>query len=305
MSLLILGGDGYCGSALWDALKPGYSMRRADLLWYGHRSDDGGVRVVSEDYACFDAAGIQTFDAVLLFAGHSSVGMCRGMPLSAFRNNVVNFVDLANKMRPEQLLIYASSASVYGKNLGRNEEMPLPEPIEVYDYTKAMIDGYAHFAAPRCVGLRMGTVCGGAPHLRVDTVLNAFYHSYRTTGKIRVANPMVCRPILAISDLVRAVDRILETPGVRGVFNVASFNGTIGALAEAFVSRYPDCGTERQEMASSYNMTIDTRKFRERFDFQFTGQISTILDSLEKEYEDALKTVRTEPREYRGLPEPG
>jgi len=52
-------------------------------------------------------------------------------------------------------------------------------------------------------------------------------------GVITVNNPSIWRPILSISDAVEAYVRAIEAaPEISGVFNIASGNYTIGAVAD-------------------------------------------------------------------------
>jgi nucleoside-diphosphate-sugar epimerase len=53
-----------------------------------------------------------------------------------------------------------------------------------------------------------------------------------TKGVISVSNPTIWRPILAIEDAARAYVKAVEAPQrVSGVFNIASFNMTLLAIA--------------------------------------------------------------------------
>jgi nucleoside-diphosphate-sugar epimerase len=62
------------------------------------------------------------YDVIICMAGHSSVPMCDYSPDRSWFNNVTNFRNLCDNLRKDQKLIYASSASVYGKTTGISTE---------------------------------------------------------------------------------------------------------------------------------------------------------------------------------------
>ena len=130
---VLLIGVGYIGSRLLPRLEG--EVETVDAGWF---SD-----AVPQDMELLTSPYIQSFDDVILLAGHSSVGMCRGDFRSAYKNNVRNFINLLSKMSPSQRLIYASSASVYGNVEGARENFPLAHPINEYDSTKQAIDNLA------------------------------------------------------------------------------------------------------------------------------------------------------------------
>ena len=63
-----------------------------------------------QDLTIGDLAG---FDAILWFAGHSSVPMALKDPDGAIANNCLDLLQLAKRKSPRTRLIYASTASVY------------------------------------------------------------------------------------------------------------------------------------------------------------------------------------------------
>jgi nucleoside-diphosphate-sugar epimerase len=69
--------------------------------------------------------------------------------------------------------------------------------------------------------------------MRLDLVINTMFANALEKEVITVNNPSIWRPILSISDAVDAYVRSIEAPlEISGVFNVASGNYTIGAIAD-------------------------------------------------------------------------
>ncbi len=60
----------------------------------------------------FRTSDFAQFDAILWFAGHSSVARALADPCGAIQKNTSNLVGLVEKLSEQQTLIYASTASV-------------------------------------------------------------------------------------------------------------------------------------------------------------------------------------------------
>lgn len=295
MKVLLLGGAGYVGSALAPHLRSrGHTVGTLDAGWFGP------VEGWRRDYRTLDREAVRSFDAVVLLAGHSSVGMCRNRT-AAFRNNVANFIDLLTKLHSSQRLVYASSVSVYGdcpRDLA-TEEMPVPIPAEPYDLTMLERDLHASLSFLPVYGLRFGTVCGAAPHTRTDVMLNRMWRSARETGRIHVAHPDVRRPVLGVRDLCSAVEAVLTHPlaGAGGVFNLASFNATVGELGERAARHLGVPIAPAVSGRTPYDVAVSTAKFRKTFRWEPRETVESILDSFTTS-SPKLLTERTEPRAY-------
>ena len=288
--VLIVGGTGYIGAALYTHLSKHYVVHTVDLEWFGNYTNENNLRVnysdLSEDF-------FGHYDVVILLAGNSSVPMCLNNMADTFKNNLVNFVDLLDKLK-NQKFIYASSSSIYGDT----GEVPAPEdwnqfkPKNYYDLTKQEIDYYAELSKLEYYGLRFGTVNGPSPNLRVDIMINKMYHIAKTMGRIDLFNSHISRPILGINDLCRAVEAIIKSDvDNRGVYNLASFNGNVGGIVEG-VTKCVDTEVIDRGNTPAYNFSIDTSKFQNTYDFEFKESIETIVANLDKEYDNCRKSVR-------------
>lgn len=205
--------------------------------------------------------------------------MCSDRP-AAFANNVRSFTRLVDALHGPRL-IFMSSSSLYGGVAGEaTEDLTLGWPETSYDQTMYERDLYAAASGKDCYGLRLGTVCGAAPNLRSDLMLNKMYLDARQTGVIHVANPECSRPILAMADLCRAVHRIVQWPErIPGIYNLASFNHTIGDIATE-AARLLGATLKPAPPSPTYDMRISTEKFRRCFDFAFRGTVESILREL-------------------------
>lgn len=289
--VLILGGNGYIGSRLRQVLREHHFVKSNDICWFAY--DETSDR---RDYHKLTREELAEFEVIIVLAGHSSVPSCQGELPGPWLNNVTNFTDLLDKTE-DQLIIYASSASVYGNSKPgerHRETNTRFTPVNNYDVTKYALDQQAIIANlrdKRVIGLRFGTVNGWAPNLRVDVMINSMYHSVQNNRGIQVMNKNISRAMLGIEDLCRAVLRCIERP-VPGIYNLASFNSTVGEIADAVSKKLVTEIIDRGRTANAYDFAIDTELFEQTFDFTFKETPATIVDSLIESYEQSTPQWR-------------
>jgi nucleoside-diphosphate-sugar epimerase len=108
---------------------------------------------------------------------------------------------------------------------------------------------------------------------------------------IQVMNKQISRAMLGIEDLCRAVNRCIERP-VPGIYNLASFNATVGEIAKAVSAKLGVDIVDRGATVNAYDFALDTRLFEQTFDFTFTATPATIVDSLIESYEQSTPQWR-------------
>lgn len=274
MTNLIIGGNGYIGSALYQKI----DADSVDLCLFG--KDLGYSKKVN-----FNSIDISDYKNIILLAGHSSVQMCEYNKENAWKNNVDYFYNLCEKLSNDQVLIYASSGSVYGrKNEICNENDINLNPINHYDLTKVSIDIIANkfiLEGKNIIGLRFGTVNGYSQNIRSDLMINSMVYNYMTQGFIKISNEWIKRPILSINDLVNSIVKILENKKVfSGQYNLCSFNSTVEEIANT-VSRILNCEIVKMPNSNkAYDFEINNSKFRNIYSFEFKDDISSIITSM-------------------------
>ena len=271
---LILGGNGYVGSALYANI----DADSVDLCLFGNNLGHSKV-------ANFNDVDISPYESIILLAGHSSVQMCEYNKGNAWINNVDYFYNLCEKLRDDQLLIYASSASVYGQKTNICIESDLNvNPINHYDLTKINIDIIANKFinnGKKIIGLRFGTVNGFSSNIRSDLMINSMVYSYKTEGSIWVSNSWIKRPILAIDDLVRAVIKIIDADEkYLGQYNLCSFNRTVDEISD-IVSKVLGCKIIKSENSNKvYDFEISNKNFQKDYNFTFDCNIESVIISM-------------------------
>jgi nucleoside-diphosphate-sugar epimerase len=305
MKILIIGGDGYIGSYLNQNLP--YEITSIDIGWFNEKYS------IICDYNSLSEEFISKFDTVILLAAHSSVKMCEGDYTYAFNNNVINFINLLNKIKninKRIKLIYASSSSVYGAT-GENivDETYLSFiPHNNYDITKHVSDLYAEFSGVEYYGLRFGTVNGYSPLMRTDIMINSMVTSAILNNKIDLYVKDTLRPILGIKDLTSAIIKIIEEiKDLRGIYNLASFNSTSEKIAYS-VSEIINKPVNEKEVGDvifnsklqtkNYNFSINCEKFMKNFNFTFKETITTITKSIVENFDSIVLTKRDNIKKY-------
>jgi nucleoside-diphosphate-sugar epimerase len=239
LRILVAGGAGYIGSALVPKLlERGYEVTVLDLLWFGKQLPSE-VPVLEQDILSVQEADLRGFDQVLFLAGLSNDPMADYSPAKNFVSNAACPAYLAYlaKRAGVRRYIYASSCSVYGYTEN-----------ELYDENAAAVSAYPYGISKlqgesaalqlqgpdfSVIALRKGTVSGYSPRMRLDLVVNTMFKTALTEGVIRVNNPSIWRPILAMQDAVAAYIRAVEcADGISGIFNIASGNYTLGELGD-------------------------------------------------------------------------
>jgi nucleoside-diphosphate-sugar epimerase len=188
----VTGGLGYLGSiACEHLLAAGYRVTALDNVMYGAgqgvyhlcaNPDFDFVRGDVRDESTMRAA-LKDADAVVHLAGVVGAGACDRDPALA---KSVNFesVRLLNKLRSSsQLVVYPNTNSGYGATTGATfctEETPL-EPISLYGRTKCDAERLL-LDSPNAVTLRLATVFGFSPRMRLDLLVNHFVYAALKDG---------------------------------------------------------------------------------------------------------------------------
>ncbi|WP_110710262.1 UDP-glucose 4-epimerase GalE [Salinicola sp. CR57] len=175
MNILVAGGAGYVGSHMVKQLvRSGHYVVVLDNLSTGYRElARYGRLVVGDlgDIALLDSLFQEnSFDAVMHFAANSLVGESVTHPSMYYRNNVVNTLNLLDKMVScnVRYFIFSSTAATFGEP----EYTPIDEshpqkPINPYGASKLVIEqvlrDYAVAYGLNSVSLRYFNACGADP----------------------------------------------------------------------------------------------------------------------------------------------
>lgn len=295
-SVLVIGGNGYIGSRLRQVLSQDYSCDSIDTGWFNRDE-----KTLIMDYRDLSPELLNVYDIIILLAGHSSVNICNGDIKAPWLNNVTNFEELIPKLSNHHLLIYASSASVYGNSkpgqLHKESDVNFT-PVNNYDITKYTLDLNAQLAidsGKKIIGLRFGTVNGWSPNLRTDVMINAMYDSAIRNKRIIVTNKHINRALLGIEDLCRAIQSCINAQNpTPGIYNLSSFNTSVDEISTVVSNKLSVPIEDRGTSLGAYDFELDCSLFEKTFNFKFLETPATIVDSLVARYNECCIERRDE-----------
>lgn len=175
MRVLVTGGAGYIGSHTVKLLLGlGHDVRVYDNLSMGHRGAVPADRLIVGDLKDVDALDhallVHRIEAVVHFAAFAYVGESVTDPAKYYQNNLVNTLNLMDRMRRQGIakFVFSSTCATYGipDRVPITEENP-QRPINPYGQTKLAVEkALADFAAAYKWGyaaLRYFNAAGASP----------------------------------------------------------------------------------------------------------------------------------------------
>jgi nucleoside-diphosphate-sugar epimerase len=210
--VLVTGGLGYLGSIVCEhLLGAGYEVTALDNLMYGtgqqglyHLCASPAFDFVKGDVRdeALMKGALRRADVVIHLAAIVGASACDRDPAQATAVNL-DSVRLLNRLRsPRQLVVFPNTNSGYGTTSGEahcTEESPL-QPISLYGKTKVeaermLLDG------PNAVALRLATVFGMSPRMRLDLLVNHFVHAAFKDGYIVIFEKDFKRNFVHVRDV--------------------------------------------------------------------------------------------------------
>lgn len=276
--VLLIGGCGYVGSAIYELIKDKYIVDTLDVEMYGNFNNPKNIKL---DFGFLDEYTLQQYETVVITAGNSSVPMCKDI-YNTFDQNIIKFLNIVKEMkRVGQKLIYASSSCVYVESSDKPMEETAPlTPNDGLTLSKTILDHTLPLLDVEYYGLRFGSVNGWAPNMRTDLMINSMTLSAMKTDEVNVFNAHAHRPIISTHDLARAVLAILDCKeDKRGIYNVASFNLNIGEIGQR-VADYMKVPLRDKGNSQTYDFMVSSEKFKKAFNFEFEGTVESIVQSI-------------------------
>lgn len=227
--ILILGGAGYKGSMLAEKLlEQNYNITIMDNFMYGYDSVLGFIgnkncSVIKKDIRNLQSSDLKDYDIIYHLAGISGYPACEANPHSAEIINVHSTRKLVGFISAQQLLIYASTTSFYGKSGEMKDETSVPEPVSLYGVTKYEAEKIC-MNHPNALSLRFATIFGASRRMRCDLLVNDFVYKAITERSLVLFDSKSIRTYLHISDCINAYIMVLKKTSqmVGQIFNVGS-----------------------------------------------------------------------------------
>jgi len=210
LRILVTGGAGYLGSVLCERLlDAGHHVTVLDSLLYQqnslfHLCANPRFEFVHGDARDNSVVGglAKDADALIPLAAIVGAPACDRDPLLA-RSVNLEAIRLLNRVRSSgQLIVYPTTNSGYGTKTGDvfcTEETSL-EPISLYGQTKTQAEQEL-LQSPNVVTLRLATVFGMSPRMRLDLLVNHFVYAAATDGYLVIFEKDFKRNYIHIRDV--------------------------------------------------------------------------------------------------------
>lgn len=217
--VLVTGGAGYLGSVLCEhLLDAGYQVTVIDNLMYGQHSLFHLCANPRFEFVFGDVRDetlmrslVKGTDMLIPLAAIVGAPACDRDPWLA-RSVNLEAVRLLNRLRsPSQLVVFPTTNSGYGTQSGDvycTEDTPL-EPITLYGQTKVQAEAEL-LDSPNTITLRLATVFGLSPRLRLDLLVNHFVYAAMTDGYITIFEKEFKRNYIHIRDVADCFVHCIE-----------------------------------------------------------------------------------------------
>ena len=264
MKILVVGGAGYVGQRVCPHLiYSGHNVFAVDDRRLGNPLP--GYPCSEKDLFSLKIGDLEGYHRVIFLAGLSNDPMANYSPAKNYIQNTAAPAYLAYiaKQAGVPRFIFASSASVYGQSPLLMDEAALVHPAYPYGLSKLAAENAVLQLVDssfQVIALRKGTISGWSPRMRFDLAINAMFKDAVTTGVVTIHNGKIWRPILAMTDAVRAYAAAVEAPTPHsGVFNILSENHDMAYIGSS-VARAMECEVVIKEEPEMRNYRMDGRK---------------------------------------------
>lgn len=255
MRILVTGGAGYIGSILVPALLgKGHEVIVVDNFMYNQTSlldccHDEKLTIIRGDARDKGLISkcLENVDAVFPLACLTGAPLCSKDPIAAQTTNfdaVKMILDLRHK---DQRIIFPTTNSGYGigqKGIYCTEKTPL-NPVSLYGRLKVDIENLL-LEAGNCITLRLATVMGVSPRMRLDLLVNDFIYRAVNDRFLVLFEPHFKRNYVHVRDVARAFIHCLDN------FDQMKDESYNVGLSDANISKWELCEEIKKQLPDFY-----------------------------------------------------
>jgi nucleoside-diphosphate-sugar epimerase len=224
--VLVTGGAGYIGSILCETLlSAGHTVTVLDNLTYGqtgplHLCANPRFEFVHGD--CRDRAVLVPLltasDIVIPLAAIVGADACARNKSDAHLTNREAIQMLTAHLSRDQRLIFPATNSGYGTSSAVCTENTLLNPLSLYARSKVLAEDDV-LSLPNSVSLRLATVFGASPRMRLDLLVNHFTYLAVTQGYVSIYEPHFRRNYVHVRDVADCMAYCIDHP-LHGPYNL-------------------------------------------------------------------------------------
>lgn len=229
LKILVTGCAGYIGVPICQALLDvGCKVTGIDSFWHENHSAVLGL-LGHKNFTLIEGDVLPLVqlskpythaDVVVPLAALVGAPVCDKHPYLASAVNYEAVRHLATSLSPAQRILLPNTNSGYGSPHGEvTEDCPMA-PLSHYARTKCEAEK-AVLNRPNSVSLRLATVFGCAPRMRMDLLVNDWTEQLATGRPFTVYEPHFRRNFVHVRDVARAFVWAIVHPEMAGPYNVA------------------------------------------------------------------------------------
>ena len=229
--ILVTGGAGYIGAVLVpEMLARGHEVHVIDNFMYGQNSLAGSfmnprLKVTVADVRDLEQVrpALAEADVIIPLAAIVGAPACERDKSAAIASNLEAPLALFDLVSRDQQVVMPTTNSAYGTTpLGEvcTEDAPL-NPISLYAQHKVEVEA-ALLSLPRSTSLRLATVFGMSPRMRLDLLVNDLTNRALLDRSVVLFEADFVRNYVHVRDVARVVLWAIENPETvaQEVFNV-------------------------------------------------------------------------------------
>ncbi len=255
MKILVTGGAGYIGSVMVPALlQRGHEVLVVDAFMFNQSSlldccHDEKLSIIRGDARDKELISkcLKRVDAIFPLAALVGAPACARDPVAARSTNLDAIRMLLDQRSRDQIIIFPNTNSGYGigeKGIQCTEETPL-RPVSLYgrlkvEAEKSLLD------AGNAIALRLATVFGISPRMRLDLLVNDFTYRAVTDRFVILFEAQFKRNYIHVRDVARAFIHALDS------FDKMKNQAYNVGLSEANLSKWELCEEIKKQVPSFY-----------------------------------------------------